>query len=92
MLEALANSNSITITSSVDGLSKEEWFSYIENRLAACGAKTPLFTKNATELVHQAAYGILRTIGIIANAALDKAFMAKSRQVEAEHVQAVIKR
>ena len=90
MLEALANS--ITITISVDGLSKEESFSYIENRLAASGAKTPLFTKNATELVHQASGGILRTIGIIANAAMHKAFMAKSQQVEAEHVQAVIKR
>jgi general secretion pathway protein A len=90
MLEALANS--ITITISVDGLPKEESFSYIESRLAACGLKSPLFTKNAMELVHQAAGGILRTIGTIANAALLKAFLAKSPQIEAEHVQAVIQR
>ena len=90
LLEALANS--ITVTISVDGLSKEESFSYIENRLTDCGSKTPLLTKNAMELIHQAAGGILRTIGTIANASLMKAFIAKSQQVETEHVQAVIKR
>jgi type II secretory pathway predicted ATPase ExeA len=90
MLEALANS--ITITISVDSLPKEETFSYVESRVAACGLKSPLFTKNAMELLHQAAGGILRTIGTIASAALLKAFLAKSSQVEAEHVQAVIQR
>jgi type II secretory pathway predicted ATPase ExeA len=90
MLEALANS--ITITISVDSLAKEETFSYIESRLSACGAKTPLMTKPAMELIHQAAGGIMRTIGTIANAALMKAYMAKSQQTEAEHVQAVIQR
>ena len=90
MLEALANS--VTITISVDSLPKEESFSYIESRLASCGAKTPLFTTNARELIHQAAAGILRTIGTIAQAALRKAYLSKSRQVEAEHVHAVISR
>jgi type II secretory pathway predicted ATPase ExeA len=56
------------------------------------GARTPLFTKNALALVHQASGGILRTLGTVANAALLKAFIAKSPQVEAEHVQAVIQR
>jgi general secretion pathway protein A len=65
ILEALANS--ITITISLDSLPKEETFSYIENRLAYCGVKTPLFTKNAMEFIHQASGGILRTIGAIAN-------------------------
>ena len=89
-LEALANS--ITVTINVDGLPKEESFSYIENRMSACGAKTAVFTKNALEFVHQASAGIMRTIGTIANAALMKAFIAKSQQVEAEHVQAVLQR
>lgn len=89
-LEALANS--ITITIAVDSLPAEESASYIENRLSACGVKAPLFTKNALALIHQASGGILRTIGTLANAALLKAFMAKSPQVEAEHVQAVIQR
>jgi general secretion pathway protein A len=90
MLESLANS--ITITINVDSLPKEETFSYVETRLHACGPKNPLFTKNALELVHQASAGILRTIGTIANASLLKAFLAKSPQVEAEHVQAVLQR
>ena len=90
MLESLANS--ITITISVDSLPKEETFTYIESRFSACGAKTPLLTKPAMELIHQAAGGIMRTIGTIANAALMKAYMAKSQQVEAEHVQTVIQR
>ena len=90
MLESLANS--ITISINVDGLPKEETMSYIETRLSACGVKTALFTKNAMELIHQASGGIMRTIGTIANAALMKAFMAKTQQVEAEHVQAVIQR
>jgi len=90
MLEALANS--VTITISVDALAKEETFSYIETRLAACGVKNPLFTKNALELIHQAAGGILRTVGTIANSALIKAYLSKSQQVEAEHVHSVIGR
>jgi type II secretory pathway predicted ATPase ExeA len=89
-LEALANSITITIT--VESLSQEESISYIENRLTTCGAHTPLFTKNALTLIHQASAGILRTLGTIANAALLKAFIAKSQQVEAEHVQSVIQR
>jgi hypothetical protein len=43
-------------------------------------------------LIHQASGGILRTIGTIANAALLRAFLAASKQVEAEHVQSVIQR
>jgi len=90
VLEALANS--ITVTIPVEGLPAEETISFIEGRLNACGARSPLFTKNALTLVHQAAGGILRTIGTISNAALLKAFVAKSTQVEAEHVQSVIQR
>lgn len=90
MLEALANS--VTVTISVEALAKEETFTYIETRLAACGVKNPLFTKNALELIHQAAGGILRTVGTIANAALLKAYLAKSQQVETEHVHSVIAR
>jgi type II secretory pathway predicted ATPase ExeA len=89
-LEALANS--ITVTISVESLCPEESISYIESRLSACGARAPLFTKNALALIHQASGGILRTIGTIANAALLKAFVGKSTQIEAEHVQAVVQR
>jgi type II secretory pathway predicted ATPase ExeA len=90
ILESLASS--ITITISVDTLAPEESISYIEARMAACGQKVPVFTTNAMTLIHQASGGILRTIGTIANAALLKASLASSKQVEAEHVQAVIQR
>jgi len=90
VLESLATS--ITITISVESLPAEESFSYIEARISACGQKTPLFTKNAMTLIHQASGGILRTIGTIASAALLKACLASSHQVEAEHVQSVIQR
>jgi type II secretory pathway predicted ATPase ExeA len=89
-LESLANS--ITITISVETLEPDETFSYIETRIKACGQKTPLFTKNAMSLIHQASGGILRTIGTIANASLWKAFLGKSQQVEIEHVKSVIQR
>lgn len=85
-LEALANSIA------VEGLCPEESISFIESRLRDCGARSPLFTKNALTLIHQASGGILRTIGTVANAALLKAFVAKSTQVEAEHVQSVVQR
>jgi len=90
ILEALANC--ITVTIPVEGLPPEESISFIEGRLKTCGARTPLFTKNALTLIHQASGGILRPIGTIANAALFKAFVAKSTQVEAEHVQSVVQR
>jgi type II secretory pathway predicted ATPase ExeA len=89
-LESLATS--ITVTVSVDSLSAEESASYIESRISACGQKAPLFTKNAMILIHQASGGILRTIATIASASLLKAFLAGSKQVEAEHVQSVIQR
>jgi type II secretory pathway predicted ATPase ExeA len=90
VLESLATS--ITVTISVESLSVEESLTYIEGRISACGQKAPLFTKNAMTLIHQASGGILRTIGTIASAALLKAFLGSSKQVETEHVQSVIQR
>jgi len=90
ILESLASS--ITITIPVDALPPEESTSYIETRMSACGQKAPVFTSNAMSLIHQASGGILRTIGTIANAALLKASLGSSKQVEAEHVQSVIQR
>jgi type II secretory pathway predicted ATPase ExeA len=43
VLESLANS--VTITISFDSLSQEETIAYIERRLSAVGAMTPLLTK-----------------------------------------------
>jgi general secretion pathway protein A len=90
MLESLASA--ITVSISVEPLAKEETFTFVESRLSDCGATTPLITKNALELIHQASGGIMRTIGTITNASLRKAFLAKHQQVEAEHVQSVLQR
>ena len=90
VLEPLASA--ITISISVETLPKEEAFSYIENRLSICGATTPLFTKNALELIYQASGGNMRAIGTIGTSAMWKAYMSKSQQVEAEHVQTVLQR
>jgi general secretion pathway protein A len=89
-LESLASS--ITISVTVDALSPEETASYLETRISACGHKGPLFTKNAVSLIHQASAGILRTIGSIALASLWRAYLARTDQVEVEHVQAVLQR
>jgi general secretion pathway protein A len=90
ILESLASSITVTIT--MDSLTQEETFSYIETRISVCGQKAPLFTKNAMTLIHQASGGILRTIGLISNSALLKACLANSKQVEVEHVKSVIQR
>ena len=90
LLEALASS--ITVTISVDTLSVEESFAFVDSRIRTCGAQNPVFTKNALTLLHQASGGTLRTLGIIADATLMQAFTARSPQVEAEHVQQVIQR
>lgn len=90
VLEPLASS--ITISISVESLPIEETYAFIENRMSSCGAATPVFTKNSLELIHQASAGNMRAIGTIATSALWKAYMAKSTQVEAEQVQAVLQR
>ena len=89
-LEPLANS--ITINSELTTLAKEESFSYVEQRITAVGGASGLFTQNALSLTHQASAGIMRAINTIAQAAMMKAYLAKSPQVEAEHVQSVIER
>jgi len=90
ILESLASA--ITVSISVETLPKEETFTYIESRLSACGATAPLLTKNALELVRQASGGTMRAVGTITTAALRRAYLSKSKQVEAEHVQAVLQR
>jgi len=90
ILEPLANS--ITITIHLDGLAKEESFSYIETRISQCGNTDSVFTKNALELTHQASGGIMRDINIIAHSAMINAYLSKSPQVEAEHVKTAIER
>ena len=90
ILEPLANS--ITLTVHLEALPREETFAYIESRIRRCGNSTPVFTKNALELTHQASAGIMRDINAIAHGAMVNAYLNGSRQVEAEHVKATIER
>jgi type II secretory pathway predicted ATPase ExeA len=90
MLESLASS--ITINIRLGSLPAEESFVYLEKRISDCGNSATLFTKQALTLIHQAAGGVFRSIGIIAWAAMQKAFMSKATQIEAEHVKTVIER
>ena len=90
ILEPLASS--ITISISVEALPKEETFTYIESRLSDCGGSPQVFTKNALQLIHQASGGNMRVIGTIATTSMRKAFVSKSPQIEAEHVQSVLQR
>jgi len=90
ILESLANS--ITISVSLDGLPKEETFGYVEQRITACGGNPAMVTKGALNLIHQAAVGVLRSIGMITTAGMGKAFSAGSPTIETEHIQAVISR
>ena len=84
--------NSITVTTHLSALPTEESFSYVEQRLSRVGAHAGLFTKNALSLIHQASGGIMRSLNTIAHGALNAAYLSKSPQVEAEHVQRVIQR
>jgi len=90
ILEPLANSIAFSIP--LTALPKEESLSYIEQRITQVGGTAKLFTKSAMSLVHQASGGIMRNINSIAQAAMMKAYLAKSAQVEGEHVQSVIDR
>lgn len=90
ILEPLANS--ITVAVSTSPLSKDETFTYLEERIKLCGGQCTIFTKNAMTLIHQASQGIFRTIGTIATSAMYKAMSGTAAQVEAEHVQSVISR
>jgi len=90
ILESLANS--ITVSVSLDGLPKEETFTYVEQRITACGGNPVMVTKGALNLIHQASVGVLRSIGMITTAGMDKAYSADSPTVETEHIQAVISR
>jgi len=78
--------------SQLEPLAKEESLSYLQQRLTQVGAASGLFTQNALSLIHQASGGIMRSINAIAQAAMMKAYLGKSPQVEAEHVQSTIER
>lgn len=89
-LESLANSISVIVK--LEGLAADETCSYIEKRISVSGCSTPLFTKSALNAIHLASGGCMRVINTIALSSLNKVFLQKGKQVEAEHVQMAIAR
>lgn len=89
-LESLANS--VTVTVRMKTLSKEETFSYLEQRISDVSAGNSLFTKASMTLIHDASSGVMRVINNMAQFALIKAYLSGNPSVEKEHVQAVLSR
>lgn len=90
ILESLANS--ITVAIQTKGLSKDDTFCYIEERIRCCGGTPGLFTQAALALIHQASQGVFRTIGTICTSSLLKVQAAGGVQVERDHVQSILQR
>jgi general secretion pathway protein A len=63
---------------------------YINHRLKTVGAKQPLFTKQACELIASASRGIPRTINILCDTALVYGFAANIRQIGPDVIKQVI--
>ncbi len=90
ILESLANA--VTVTVRMGTLSKEETFSYIEQRIADVSMGNQLFTKAAMTLIHNASGGVMRVINNMTEHSLIKAYLTGSVSVEKEHIQAVLSR
>lgn len=90
ILVSLANSIAITIR--IGTLKKEETLAYLEHRVGRVSAGGSLFTKQAMSLIHDASAGVMRVINHMALQSLIKAHLTNSPIVEAEHVQALLRR
>jgi type II secretory pathway predicted ATPase ExeA len=64
---------------------------YIDFRLRAVGARSPLFTEEACQLIAKASRGIPRTINILCDTALVYGFAVERKQINTEIVQLVIR-
>jgi type II secretory pathway predicted ATPase ExeA len=87
-LESLANS--VTTTVVMKPLTPDETASYLEERLKHVGARADLFSQPAVRALHNASHGTMRTINALAQAALVKAWRAKSELVESELITTLI--
>jgi len=71
-------------------LSGSEVAQYVSYRLSAVGARTPLFSDQACQLIAEASLGIPRTINILCDTALVYGFAANAEVIEADLVRSVI--
>ena len=78
----------ITLYLRLAPLDRENTAAYIAHRLRAAGARDDLFEPPAVELIHELADGLPRTIGALAETAMDNAAAGQHSTVTLEHVQA----
>jgi type II secretory pathway predicted ATPase ExeA len=68
----------------------DEVAKYINYRLDAVGARGPLFSNDACEMIAQASLGIPRTINILCDTALVYGFAASRQQIGSDLIYQVI--
>ena len=80
-------SQRLVVRHHIGSLARDEIDGYLAHRLRLAGAELPLFEPPAVEALFQASRGLPRRINRIAHYALSAAAMAKTRTVDAEHMQ-----
>jgi general secretion pathway protein A len=75
---------------SIDGHTPEDTAEYIRHRLRTAGAKTDIFTSDASALLHEAALGSLRDIDRVASAALKAACRKRKKLVERDTLERIL--
>jgi general secretion pathway protein A len=70
-------------------LSRDETGGYIQHRLAAAGAKRPIFDASAIEAIFQLAHGIPRRINRLCDLALLVGYGEELRTLSASHIESI---
>ena len=76
----------ITARYHLSALSLKELRLYVEHRLAACGVKTPLFSRAALWWLYQRTKGIPRLVNVTCDRAMLGAYSGHEHSVRARHV------
>ena len=80
----------IVVRLQLSGLARDELADYLAHRLRLAGTTVALFEPAAQEALYQASHGLPRRINRIAHYALSAAALAKSRLINAEHLQCAV--
>ena len=71
-------------------LTLEEALHYISHRLTVAGSASPLFSKNACEMIYEASYGVPRTINILCDTTLIYGFSVGAQNITSQIVGEVL--
>jgi general secretion pathway protein A len=80
----------VSIRCTLSPLTVEQTAQYIRHRLTVAGAETPMFTREAVTLIHEASLGVPRAINDIGDSALLLARMDHVTSIDAPLVQRVL--